>query len=161
MGLAKADQAQCQRIKTHQRQAGVQLQLAGFRNEQRREDQPSDTDAENLRSSTRQQKTQATDGHVVHRHHGNGGSAGQRIELHGGNPEAAHKGIHQQITVFGVIRPGGSSRPLIGQVWPEQAVEQHHAPDPGRRIQRVHRRTHAQQTQNEAKGTRCVEPPGQ
>ncbi|MNF98047.1 hypothetical protein D3C84_808950 [compost metagenome] len=123
MRLAIADQTQRQRIKTHQWQAGVELQLAGFRHKHGPEYQPADADPQHLRGAARQQKTQAADGGIVHRHHGNGGGAGQRVEVHRDHPKAPHEGVYQQVTVFRMIGARSATRPLESQVRPEQAVE--------------------------------------
>ncbi|MNF97414.1 hypothetical protein D3C84_802430 [compost metagenome] len=161
MGLAEADPAQRQRIQAQQRQTGIELHRAGGRNERRGENQQANAHAQDLRGCPGQQKARATYGHVVHGHHGNGGRAGQWIELHRGNPEAAEKGIDQQIAVFGVIRLSGPARPLISHVRPDQAIEPHETPDPGRRIEWIHRRAHAHQSQGHPQDSRCIEPPGQ
>ncbi|MNN06955.1 hypothetical protein D3C81_1197630 [compost metagenome] len=145
-----AHPAQGQRVQRQHRQAGIDLQGRGVQLQAGAERQDGDKHAGQLGQRPAHEHPLAAGSDVIHGHHRQHGHTGQRVELHGGGPEPAHQRIEQQVALFCLIRGGRAASPEVGHVRPQQPVEQHQPPYPGRRRQRSHAGHDAEQADAQA-----------
>lgn len=127
----------------------------------RRETQRADRETDEMRDEPAQKEPHAASGDVVHAEHRENQHAGQQVEAHRDDPQAAEHRIDHQIAAFATVRNVPRKCRAIREMGPEKAVKDEQRPQPEACMLLMEHRRNAEKTEAKADHAQAIDAPGE